>query len=163
MNTIRLLALCTAGFMMLAQTLDADARRRGGFRARGLAHGAVAKGPVLSRDQLRVCVQIQRSLGSMEASIARMQAQLGTQESELNRLVRQIEMQEPLVDRYSQASVDGFNALVNRHGRMVEAYNARLPMVNGHVEAMNRNVDTFNARCADREYYESDMIAVGGR
>jgi hypothetical protein len=163
MNTLRTLGLCAAGLMMLATTLDADARRRGGFRARGLAHGAVAKGPVLSREQLRVCVQIQRSLGSTEKSIGQMQSQLRTQEDALNRLGREIELREPAVDRYSQASIDAFNEMVNRHGQMVAAYNARLPTVNGHVEAMNRSVDAFNDRCADREYYESDMVAVGGR
>lgn len=43
---------------------------------------------------------------------------------------------------------------------MVEAYNARLPGINAQVEQLNAAVAGFNARCADRAYYESDMAAV---
>jgi len=71
---------------------------------------------------------------------------------------------EPRVDVYSQHSIDSFNALIDEHKRLIEAYNARLPPVNARVGALNTVVDRFNARCAERAYYEHDMAAIlGGR
>jgi hypothetical protein len=57
-----------------------------------------------------------------------------------------IEKQKATVNRYSQRSVDGFNASVTRF--------------NADGVAANGQVDAFNAGCANRAYYESDMHAV---
>jgi len=64
----------------------------------------------------------------------------------LDRDEASIEQQESTVNRYSQKSVDSFNASVNRF--------------NANGAAANAQVDMFNTSCANRAYYESDMRAV---
>lgn len=136
------------------------ARRRTGFRMRGLPNGARHKGPVLTREQLRECVAEQNFINVSEAELERLQASIAQSEASINGLEAQINMQEPLVDRYSQESINSFNALIDRHKRLVAAHNAKLPDTNNRVQQINTFVQKFNEKCADRVYYESDMQAI---
>lgn len=146
-----------AGIVVVPEVL---ARRRAGSGMRGLPNGARHKGPVLTRDQLRQCVAEQNTINTLESEMDRLRASLTQSEASINRLEAQISEQQPLIDRYSQESVDSFNALIDQHKRLVDAHNAKLPVTNISVEKVNSAVDRFNAKCADRVYYENDMQAV---
>jgi hypothetical protein len=148
------------GIAAVVAAPGALARRRAGFRMRGLPNGARHKGPVLTRDQLRQCVAEQDAINVLGDDADKLQASLAESEASINRLEAQINAQEPLVDRYSQESVDSFNTLIDRHKRLVSAHNGNLPSANARVEQVNAAVQRFNAKCADRVYYESDMRAV---
>jgi hypothetical protein len=148
------------GLVAVIAAPEVLARRRAGFRMRGLPNGARYKGPVLTRDQLRQCVAEQRAINASEAELDRLQASLAKSEAAINRLEAQINAQEPLVDRYSQASVDSFNALIARHKHLVATHNTKLPSANARVEQVNAAVARFNEKCAEHVYYERDMQAV---
>lgn len=150
------------GFAAAFTLPEAVARggRRAGFRLRGLPNGARHKGSVLTRDQLRQCVNEQKEINTGSDLVDRLQSSISVDAAEISRLERQIAVQESLVNVYSQESVDEFNALISRHRKMVTAYNDRLPAAKARVEQMNAAVSRFNAKCADRVYYQSDMNAV---
>jgi len=114
----------------------------------------------MTRAQLSQCVQQQRAIDDDSTEIEVLQADLRRSEAELNAVESQIRRQELTLDRYSQESVDSYNRLVARHRRMVQAHNAKLPQVNGKIEQSNQAVERFNAQCAEKSYYESDMQAV---
>jgi len=162
MNARRTLILGLVGLMASATSLDALARRgrRVSFSGRGLPNGARASGPVLSREELRQCVVQEKTINAQSSDVDRMQSDLDAKKRELQALERRIAAAEPLVDTTSQASVDEFNALVDEHSRLVARYNAGLPPANDAVARLNASIDRFNALCANRPYYESDMAAV---
>lgn len=137
MNTRRLYLGTLLSLMVFPAVLlfpSAVSARRGRVRmsGRGLAAGAKSSGPTLSRTQLQECVAQERRINSAMEKLDRDEAS--------------IEQQESTVNRYSQKSVDSFNASVNRF--------------NANGAAANAQVDTFNTSCANRAYYESDMRAV---
>ncbi len=138
----------------------AFARGRVRFRSRGLPAGAVYRGPVLTRDQLRQCVAQQEAINKEGDEVDLLQSRLNQSEADLNALEESIKRQEAMVDRYSQQSVDNFNMLIERHRRQVERHNANLGYANARVDKVNRAVERFNAECGDRAYYDSDMRAV---
>lgn len=148
------------GLAAVMATPLAIAKGRARFRGRGLASGSSYKGPVMTRAQLAQCVQMQRDIDSDSVEVEILQADLRKSESELNALEAQIRRQEAMLDRYSQESVDSYNRLVARHRRLVQAHNAKLPEVNAVIDRSNGAVERFNAQCAEKSYYESDMQAV---
>lgn len=151
------------GILSIAAVVAAPeviARRRAGFRGRGLPNGASYKGPVLTRDQLRQCVAEQKAINASETDADRLQNLLAESEANIKSLEAEINARQPLVDRYSQESVDEFNALIDRHQRLVASHNAAIPGVKTKVQQVNAAVERFNMSCADRVYYESDMQAV---
>jgi len=99
---------------------------------RGITSGTRYSGPTLNQDQLRQCVAQERSIN---AAIDR-----------LERDEASINQQEPLVDQYSQQSVNNFNALVSKF--------------NAEAVRSSEAVNSFNSACAGRAYYDSDMRAV---
>jgi len=97
--------------------------------------GVVAEqyaGPVLSRAELKSCVEQER--------------QINAGMNELDRQEAYLNQQHVFVNHYSPQSVDNYNRLVNE-------FNARSAQVNAQASH-------FNASCANHAYYESDMMAV---
>lgn len=130
----RLLVLLLPAALACALVPAAMARGRGRVRigGRGLPSGANYAGPTLSRPELSSCVQQERSVNTASEALEREE--------------RAVSAAQGRVDSYSQDSVDSFN-------RQVDSFNRNVNSLNGQVR-------TFNATCADRAYYESDMSAV---
>lgn len=139
---------------------DVDARGRVRLRGSALRHGTHHSGPVLSREQLRSCVAQQDQLNIADASLDRIQAVQKEKEAELGRVEKAISQREPLVDQYSQESVDSFNGLIMKQRRLVARYNKGLPAYNVEVANYQSSQQSFNIKCAGHAYYENDMKAV---
>ena len=154
-----LLSLTLVAFLNL-HIPDADARGRVRFSGSGLRHGAQHSGPVLSREQLRSCVAQQNRLNGESAGLDQLEAGQNLKAAELERLEKTISQREPLVDKYSQESVDNFNALVKKQRKLVATYNESLPAYNAEVDKYKIAQEVFNTNCAGHAYYERDMAAV---
>ena len=139
---------------------DADARGRVRFRGSGLRHGTQHSGPVLSLEQLRMCVAQQNRLNSEGVWLDQLEATVKQKAAEIELLEEKITQREPLVDKYSQESVDSFNALITKHEKFVAAYNGGLPSYNAEVDKYKVSQQGFNTNCAGHAYYEKDMQAV---
>jgi hypothetical protein len=99
---------------------------------RGLPAGARYDGPTLSRSELSSCVRLERAINDKFGALEREEAELKAAELR--------------VDLYSQRSVDEFNQRVNTF--------------NSGGDAANAQVSSFNESCANRAYYEVDMLIV---
>jgi hypothetical protein len=123
--------------------------------------GRGSYGPgVLTQDQLEQCIRLERDINTRADSVDAEEAALNARQAEIERLGMEIDLRAGRVDRYSQVSVDNYNRLVMQHRSKVGDFNARLPAFNARVEAHNAQVGEFNAICAQRRYYQSDMQAV---
>jgi len=144
--------------MLLVFSSTADARRGG--KMRGLAPGVRHTGAVLSLEQLKACVQHERFVDAAEVRLAALQASLKSKERDIAELGRKIDDSRETLDRYSSYEVDAYNALIDEHETAVDAYNAKLLPINRLIDDMNSTIERFNASCADKVYYESDMSAI---
>lgn len=143
-------------------------------------------GRILSKQELRSCVGLQTDIETAEAKLlARESALPSTQnidslaleidqsEREINELHARIESAEPLVNVYSESSVNNYNAmvrkseikvnehnaLVTRYQKLADAYNSKLAQYKKHESEFNGKVDRFNSECA-HSYYVDDMNAI---
>jgi hypothetical protein len=157
----RLLGWC-AGLAVLAMTgaPPAHARRRGRLRAFRLPNGAEPKGPVLTVDELRRCVEGETRIDAFRAELEAKQARADAGGREADELGAQLDRAKRGLDRTSKTQVASFNAGVDRQRKAVERYNKLVPDLNKAAADLNEEVGRFNAACAERPYYEDDMEAV---
>lgn len=138
----------------------AVARRRFRLPGRGIGRGAGHAGPVMSRDELRFCVNQDDRIDNLEQAITELEGAAASERLQLEASERALADAKAGVDVYSQQSVDGFNRMVDRHAELVDQYNATLPRVNEKISVRNEAVHTYNTVCAERAYYEDDLAAV---
>jgi uncharacterized protein (DUF3084 family) len=67
-----------------------------------------------------------------------------------------IEQQRSRLDQRSKASVNSFNALIDRHNTLVAAAKGRQANFNSAIEAHNNEVNVYNGDCA-KKYYADDL------
>jgi hypothetical protein len=60
------------------------------------------------------------------------------------------------LDRGSRASVNAFNAMVDRHNALVIAAKEKLADFNSAVDAHNAELNAYNGDCA-KKYYADDL------
>lgn len=126
-----LLGSLVAGCLGISMPVEARGRRVR-FGGRGIRGRGHYSQNVLTQDQLKTCLTKERHTNTLSAEVDQDAADLNEQERR--------------VDLYSQSSVDAFN-------RRVHNYNAK-------VQQLQSAVNEFNALCADKGYYESDMQAA---
>jgi hypothetical protein len=97
-----------------------------------LASGQKPTTPVMSCEELRSCLSLKTSID--------------TQSDRLDSDVQAIEQERLLLDRRDPSSVTKLNELISQY--------------NEGVRAIDFAVASFNARCAGKSYYESDLAAV---
>lgn len=158
------IAGCLVGIALTTIPIDiAEARRfraGGGIRSIGAGGQAIAKsytGNHLTVDQLTTCLGAERKLEKLGADLDGRNQGLTSAQEAIQREKAAIEQAQLRVDRYSQRSIDGFNA-------MVEKFNARIASNRETVAAYNRDVETqkaqasrFNSDCGGKLYYEDDL------
>lgn len=119
-------------------------------------------GRVLNRAQLQQCVATDKSLTSRSLELDRLEQDLDARSSRIDRLGAEIDRKRPSIDLSSGDQVDAFNLLVAEHARQVVDYNSRLDSLEAQFARYNSDIASYNAQCADAEYYESDMRAILG-
>lgn len=133
---------------VIAVTFDtADARRgRRVYLGPGLSSGSHHAGPVLTRDELTVCVAYENTINERSEFIE-------TQAEKLNVIQRGIEGERLLVNATDRTAVTMFNERIAKYRFVVNLHNQE-------VRRQNDNVAQFNATCAGKAYYQSDMRAI---
>lgn len=135
-------------------------RARVRFRGRGLLRGAQHSGPVLTREQLRQCLLLEKEINDASVGIDQESVSLDAASSKSESLAEQVARSNESVDEHSQESVDAHNALVNQYNAGVQRYNAALPGARVRVDKVNLSISEFNGRCANHAYYLHHMVAI---
>lgn len=118
-------------------------------------------GDTLTRLELEACVREANWLDDRQARHDANSRRTQSQRAEIERLEREIETARLYVDRYSQRSVDAFNARIQDHRQRVSHFNnVLLPEIERERIAFNARVDRYNSYCNGKRYYGDDLAAV---
>mgnify|MGYP003643768257 CR=1 FL=1 len=139
---------------------DVSARRGFTFRGRGIGRGSNYSGPVMTRGELRSCVIQEEHLKGLEKEISAHEQAISQSQTQLEQIEAELKTAERYVNLRSQDSVDRFNRLVDEHGVLVDQHNAKLPLVNEKIETHSQAVNVFNKACAEKAYYEDDLMQI---
>jgi hypothetical protein len=154
----KLLAPLLLSSLSFAPTAQARGRVR--IRSTGLTRGMTNAGPVMSREELRSCLQRESALNLRSDEIDREEAALKVSQSELSSLEALIDRRLTTIDRYNKGSVNSHNALITKQRKLVRAYNDRIERFNTLIAGNKIDQDNFNIACAGKAYYDADMQAV---
>jgi hypothetical protein len=142
----------------------------GSLVARGAVRGAIIAGrsqsdtyapkvysaDVLTVEQLALCIKQATKLDGDNDWLEIDRRALLASKSEIDASSAAIELQRPRVDHYSQQSINGFNALIDRYNALVTNGKVKQASFNALVDAFNVQVNTYNANCA-KKYYADDL------
>jgi len=136
------------------------AAQSGVSQMRALPKGAKAKGPTLTRDQLRQCVAQQDRLDADAAEMIGRDARSAADRGRIDALEAALKRLNDEVDGTSKAQVDAYNTMVKQSKTWVDAFNAELVEHRAFQDAYRERLRGFNADCAGHWYYDKDMAAV---
>jgi uncharacterized protein (DUF3084 family) len=152
-----------------------EARGLGSFLeallARAVARGAVGAAKhstdtaksytpdVLTVEQLAQCIKKANKLDEDSGRLEAGRAELQSSVTQIDLSEAMIAGQRGRVDQYSRASVEAFNALIDRHNRLVGAAKAKQSGFNALVDMHNKDVEVYNIECA-KSYYADDLTAA---
>lgn len=151
------LALAPAGW---AQTKP-KAPPRGEPRTAALAGGGAAPaGRLLTRDELRDCLQRQQVLGERRTELDRSQATLDGEKAELLKAGEALQAELAALDRTSADAVAAYNARAAERDSKVDAWNQRNTRFVDEARAHQADQKGWADACAGRRYREDDEIAL---
>lgn len=165
-----ILALPTIVFVPTPADAGGMGRFLGSLVARGAVRGAIIAGrsqsstyapkiysaDVLTVEQLALCIKQATKLDGDSDRIETDRSSLLSSKSEIDAASAALELQRPRVDHYSQHSINAFNALIDRYNALVISGKTKQASFNALVDALNVQVDAYNATCV-KKYYADDL------
>jgi len=130
-----------------------DAKPREGSLGKG-------SGPLLTREQLRLCMAEQERLKEEGTAAATNQGVLSKDRVEIDRLGSELDADKATLDRTSQTAVDGYNDRARARDKRAADYVAAAKAFNQRLDKLDADKETFKKDCADRRYFEDDYDAI---
>jgi hypothetical protein len=127
------------------------------FGGKALKPGEQHDGKVLTVDQLIACIDLRNTLKQRSRDIDSLKLQAESAESRYQSQGRLIDALRSSLDRSDQDEIDSFNAKVEEHGALIDAYNDRVDLLNQAIDEQDGMADRFNAECTKSAYYASDL------
>lgn len=124
------------------------------------AFGTNAKGPLLTRDELRSCFAQQDQLRAENEDIGRQRA---VREAERDALVKSGEALKAdlaALDRTSAEAVEQYNAKAAARDKAIDEHQTGATAFNQRIEAFNARKIGFDKACGNRRYDEADEAAI---
>jgi hypothetical protein len=136
------------------------AKAADGKPAEGSLGSGAGSGTLMTRDELRQCLDEQDRMKQETAAIVSTQAALAKDRAEIDRVSSAIDADRASVNRSDQAAVDAFNERWKARTKLIEAYQAAAPEFNRRVDKLDADQQAYAKNCKDRRYDEKDFNAL---
>lgn len=160
MNRRQLVMFMISASVSASATSNPALARRRRFRRGIRGSRGIYSGDMLTQSQLENCLISQREVEAAEFEAENSVGLLENMKSELESAGRNLSARQLILNRYSKSDVDHYNALVDRYERLRAEYNEKVEGHNELVRRVNFLAEGFNGRCANKSYYEVDMVAA---
>lgn len=150
-----------AGGLCLAAAQAAD---KPGVKPReGSLGNAKSDAPILTREQLRGCLEQQETLRTEGSQVLERQRSFDEEKADVGRARSELNEALATLDRSSQPAVDAYNVRAQELDARIDAYNAKSAPFNARAQALNEQRQGFERDCATRRYREDDLILIKAR
>ena len=116
--------------------------------------------PLLSREELRDCMDRQTRLREQTAQASQVQAELEREKGEIQRDGETLKAELGTLDRADAAAVEGYNARASARDRRIDAFEPRVGEFNTRVQALADDRAAFTRLCENRKFDEKDEKAL---
>lgn len=117
-------------------------------------------GKLLTRDELRHCLQEEAGLKAQGEQVQRGRGDLDAEQAQLARDEEALGSERSTIDAADAAAVDAFNVKLGALRERRVAYQGRATAYNGQAESYNARQQGWAGQCADRPYDERDYFAI---
>lgn len=156
MKTVVLVA--AASLLLAPAVFAADPPGRAGPRVSGF--GAKAGGPLLTRNELRACLQRQERIRVETQSVGRDRGAIEAAQAELLRSGDEIKAELAALDRTNVEAVEKYVARAQARDKRIDEHTAAADAFNARVGALQAEREAFSAACDNRRYDEADENAI---
>ena len=115
---------------------------------------------VMSRDELRACMDQQDRLLQQRSNVEQGQAQLDRQRGEVEALDADLARKRAALDPADAAGAQALAGDVSRRDEIVAQYNARLRALRDEAGEFDRQRQQWVERCANKDFDEMDEAAI---
>ena len=147
--------LAVAGALLTAPAYAADALPKTAPAKQGKS-----KSKLLSRDQLRSCMDQQDRLMAMRESVLKEQTSLDQQRAQVKSMDAELERKRAALDPADDVAKQALQDEEARRNQLGETYNARLPVLKEQGATLDKERDNWVERCADKDFDERDELAI---
>jgi hypothetical protein len=119
-----------------------------------------AKGPLLTRAELRQCFEQQKRIGDLSQEVGKLKASLDNDKAEVLKLSAALKEQVATLDKTNEEAVNAYNQQARTLDKRVDDYNAGTPVFNTKVDALEAERGVFAKACDNRNYDERDEIML---
>ena len=147
-----LLPLAAAGLALAGASLHAATPKP----REATLGGGKGSGPIMSMAQLRACVAQQAGIQSQNEETAKTQAQLAADRAEIDRGAAALKEGMAVLDRTNKDDVEAYVAKAQAHDKLIDSYEARVPLFNAKVQALQAERASYLQACEGRRDLEDD-------
>ncbi|MEP6873712.1 MAG: hypothetical protein ABI887_05065 [Burkholderiales bacterium] len=117
-------------------------------------------GAFLTRDQLRVCLNLKGRSAQQDDALAKEQVALVALKDEISRGGDTLKARLETLDRTDAEAVTGYNDASQVRDKQIDDYQARVTAFNTQVETNKADHDAYAKGCENRRFFEDDEIAL---
>ena len=147
--------IATAFALLIAGTAAAAGPKKEGSFGTG-----EPTGPVLTKEQLRVCLDRQARVSQQRSELLKEQGALVDAQAELQRNGEALKARLEALDRTNAQAVAAYNADAQAREKQIDAHDTRVTAFNARAEANRVEREEFAKSCENRRYLEYDEIAI---
>jgi len=150
-------SLCLAAPLVATPSLAADAAKK---PAADAARKAPARTPLLTRDELRACMDAKARLHQEREETVQLQSQLNAEKAEIVGEGNALKDRLATLDRTNKELVEQFVESNNAHDKRIDAYSARSDAFNAKVDTLAADGEAYKRDCENRRFDEKDEKAI---
>ena len=136
----------------LAHAADKPAKKESAFGG--------GKGPYLTKEELRVCLNRQTKVKADDAAMLKEKAEITSAQDELVRSGVELKQRLETVDRTNAEALAAYNQDTSARDAKIDAFQKRVDEFNARVLANQAERDAFGNGCNNRRYFEEDEQAI---
>jgi hypothetical protein len=115
---------------------------------------------VMTRDELRACMDEQDRLQGLRSKVEKEQASLDRTRNEVASIDEQLARKRETLDPADEPGKQALDAEVVKRDQIAEAYNARVAALREQGRTFDAGREAWVARCTNRDFDEMDEAAI---
>jgi hypothetical protein len=145
-------SMCVLAMFAAQSACAADAPRKSAAAKPG--------GPLLSRDELRACMDTKARLQQQREEAVKLQPQLDAEKENILREGNDLKERLAALDRTNVELVEKYAASSVEHDKRIDAYETRNTAFNSKVDALTSETQAYKKSCENRRFDEKDERAI---
>jgi len=149
------LAMCALALFASQAASAADAPKKAGATA-----STRPGGPLLSRDELRACMDTKARLHQQREEAVKLQPQLDAEKADILREGDELKERLAALDRTNVELIEKYVQSSVEHDKRIDAFQSRNAAFNTKVDALTSETEAYKKSCENRRFDEKDERAI---